>query len=352
MNDKQEVDVMTQFLASIEGGEQAEKQTVLFALDNHADDASASMRPTTATSLRSPAPSSRRRNAPPVSPRSLSCSACDFAAARCPYVSPPATRPPTEPTTASRPGGRSRSRLELAAQDVVRHVRLGVGESQRSAGRGARVRRARLHLRRGTSAISVGTRSTEPAAALDAACGATPDAGCAVAHDATPGRRASVRLQSAWRGLAQRCVSARLLLRAEQAEAERLGSELTAERPSLATSALLTELAAARDATPDAERGASPDAAPGSTPGSTPDAGPPAAPGPGLCALLKSQLLRLLNGARGRSRAQWDRDAGLLFAGLYVAGLFVELGPVLTHLADAEKLRRSISGLSMLPRVL
>ena len=38
MNDKQEVDVMTQFLASIEGGEQAEKQTVLFALDNYADD--------------------------------------------------------------------------------------------------------------------------------------------------------------------------------------------------------------------------------------------------------------------------------------------------------------------------
>ena len=104
----------------------------------------------------------------------------------------------------------------------------------------------------------------------------------------------------------------------------------------------------ARDATPDAGRVAAPDAAHGSTP----DAGPPAAPGPGLCALLKSQLLRLLNGARGRSRAQWDRDAGLLFAGLYVAGLFVELGPVLTHLADAEKLRRSISGLSMLPRVL
>ena len=219
MSERQEVDVMIQFLACITGGEQAEKQTVLFALDNHANDATASVRPTHPALLRSPAPSSRRRNAPPVSPRSPSCaSACGFAAARCPYASPPATRPPTEPATASRPGGRSRSRLELAAQDVVRHVRLSVGKSQRSAGRGARVRRPQRHLRcamLATSTISVGTLSTEPAAALDTACGATPDAGRDAARDATPGRRASVRLQSAWRGLAQR-----LRRWAEQPEAE------------------------------------------------------------------------------------------------------------------------------------
>ena len=220
MSERQEVDVMIQFLACITGGEQAEKQTVLFALDNHANDATASVRPTHPASLRSPAPSSRRRNAPPVSPRSPSCaSACGFAAARCPYASPPATRPPTEPATASRPGGRSRARLERVAQDVVRHtVRLGVGESQRSTDRGARVRRPRHHLRRGnlaTPASSVGTRPTEAAAALGAARDATPDAGRAAARDATSGRRASVRLQSAWRGLAQR-----LRRWAEQPEAE------------------------------------------------------------------------------------------------------------------------------------
>merc|ERR1740130_1898599 len=59
------------FLDSLDGGVQA---TVLFSLDNDANDATVSMRPTPnfdalATSLRSRAPSARRCSAPPSSPR-------------------------------------------------------------------------------------------------------------------------------------------------------------------------------------------------------------------------------------------------------------------------------------------
>ena len=438
MSEREALSEVDRFLASIDGGGQAKKQTALFSLDNHANDAAVSVRPTPnfdawATSKRSPAPSARRCSASPLSP-SLWSPASAGAAMRCTSPSPPATRPPTEPATASRPGGRSRARLERVAQDVVRHtVRLGIGESQRSTDRGARVRRPRHHLRRGnlaTPASSVGTRPTEAAAALGAARDATPDAGRAAARDATSGRRASVRLQSAWRGLAQRarrfqvlavaqqrglaaaaalCIqrserargprqrlaasrvaavrlqaftrvcaararrallhgraaaavvlravrawlSARRQRRAEQAEVERLGSELAAERRNLATSAISvgtrsTEPAAARDATPDVP------VAPGSR--STPDAGPPAALEPGLFALLIPRLLGLLNGAYGpracyyymrgarrRSWAQWDWDL-LLFARSAQACL----GPILMQLERTEKLRRSVFGLHTL----